>query len=328
MSAMITASGAEIGSIFEGRLAYEKVRETLVLRRPKPLMSLRANHLPLDKAARLRLIAQPTALQSCPTGSICGQPGTEPSEFGQFCTDNQDCMIDVHNQMFSTDPNKGTIELFDCIQCCADWSLCFINDGIGPGLTEPVADASACAPLLFLENPTSAASSPWTSPEAGVFFDVTGTGTPVRTAWTDPHSRSAFLTLPGPDGLVHNGKQMFGNFSRQPPSANPNGFLALAEYDKPENGGNGDGTIDERDAVFAGLRLWIDENHDGISQPSELHWLPELGVTSISLKYQPSMRKDQFGNEIRYRARINAAPSSGDADAGEAIYSVIFVSTK
>jgi hypothetical protein len=93
-------------------------------------------------------------------------------------------------------------------------------------------------------------------------FDIEGSGEPVQMGWTARGAENAFLALPGPDGLVHNGKQLFGNHTPQPQSDHPNGFDALRVYDT-----NNDGVIDARDPVFKSLRLWIDENHDGISQP-------------------------------------------------------------
>src|SRR5712692_2381432 len=141
-----------------------------------------------------------------------------------------------------------------------------------------------------------------TSAANGVTFDIAGTGNPIQLAWTAANANNAFLALPGPDGLVHTGKQLFGNFTPQPSIPIPNGFAALAVYDDPKNGGNGDGVIDSQDAIFSSLRLWIDTNHDGISQPNELFSLPSLGVNSISLNYKADLRVDQYGNLFRYRA--------------------------
>jgi hypothetical protein len=155
----------------------------------------------------------------------------------------------------------------------------------------------------------------------GVSFDISGTGHPIQMGWT-AGANNAFLALPGADGLVHNGKQLFGNFTPQPQSSTPNGFAALAVYDDPRNGGNGDGVIDAKDAVFSSLRLWVDSNHDGISQPEELYTLPSLGVNSISLNYHADERTDQWGNVFHYHAQVNP----GDpASVGRQAYDVFFV---
>lgn len=156
----------------------------------------------------------------------------------------------------------------------------------------------------------------------GVLFDISDTGVPIQIGWTAKGAANAFLCLPDSNGMCDDGKDLFGNWTPQPPSNNPNGFAALAVYDQPTNGGNGDGVIDARDAIFSSLRLWIDANHDGISQPNELYTLPALGVTSISLNYKWDQRTDQYGNVFRYRAQVNP----GDpASVGRVAYDVYFV---
>lgn len=110
--------------------------------------------------------------------------------------------------------------------------------------------------------------------------------------------------------MIDSGRELFGNHTpqaAQPAGRGRNGFLALAKFDKAEGGGNSDGRIDGRDAVFASLRLWRDANHDGVSQPSELHALPSLGVARVHLDYKESKRTDEHGNRFLYRAKVEDA---------------------
>jgi hypothetical protein len=201
---------------------------------------------------------------------------------------------------------------------CGDGDPCL---GGGTGFTTP-----DCSPIII---DVSGQGFSLTDAQHGVSFDIAGTGKPVQIAWTAPGVANAFLCLDRDgDGHITSGKELFGNFTPQPPSPHPNGFLALAEFDKPENGGNGDGIIDQRDAVFKDLRLWVDVNHDGISETGELFRLSDLGVFSISLKYKESRLTDQYGNRFRFRAKINVKDQQDDGSAaGPLAYDVFLTAS-
>jgi hypothetical protein len=163
-----------------------------------------------------------------------------------------------------------------------------------------------------------------TNVQNGVEFDFDGGGKLAPIAWTQRNAKVGFLALSREaNGLVDDGADLFGNMTPQPGGPiGGNGYKALAVFDQPTNGGNGDGQITVADAIWPRLRIWVDANHDGVSQPSELLTLDQAGVRAISLSYTASHWQDAYGNQFRYRGQITwSKPVNGKIHA--VIYDVV-----
>jgi hypothetical protein len=212
---------------------------------------------------------------------------------------------------------------------CSHWCVDGCNQAkrdICEQLGAPYCVAGQCYTPILID--TLGDGFRLTSAKSGVVFNLIP-NLPVKIAWTEVNSDDAWLTLDrNGNGLVDNGQELFGNVTpqAQPPiGVERNGFLALAEYDKPANGGDGDGIITRDDSVFESLRLWQDANHNGISESDELFSLEAKGLGKIFLDYKESKRTDQNGNQFRYRAKVKDAK---DAQLGRWAWDVFLQMTK
>lgn len=140
-----------------------------------------------------------------------------------------------------------------------------------------------------------ASGGPWVFADASdpVSFDLEADGVPERWTWTATGSRIAFLALDrNGNGRIDNGRELFGD-----QDGDVNGFEALRNYDNSR-----DGQITESDAVWPYLLLWIDANHNGVSETDELEGVMRSGLEALRLDYHWTAREDRSANSLRYQA--------------------------
>jgi hypothetical protein len=208
---------------------------------------------------------------------------------------------------FALDGSKSVTATFE--QTPPDTPL----DGGPRTLNNPTCgDPGQCSPIL-LNFGTGTYSL--TSVDDGVVFDLGGAGA-VRTAWTARGTAMGFLALDRDgNGRIDTGRELFGNATRlRDGTFAPNGFIALAEFDE-----NHDGVIDAMDPSWRVLSVWIDANHNGWSEPSELQTLAASGAEAIALDHHFTGRTDGYGNSFRYQSIVTIGGRRGP------LYDVWFV---
>jgi hypothetical protein len=137
-----------------------------------------------------------------------------------------------------------------------------------------------------------------TSLDDPVWFWIDMEGQNEATAWTNPQTEEAFLWMDLNHDHVTQVTELFGSRMMGYGSYYANGFVALLRFDRPAYGGNLDGQITQQDAVWHELRLWVDRNHDSVSQPAEISVPSSHGIVALNLGYVPGNSTDEHGNEL------------------------------
>jgi len=145
--------------------------------------------------------------------------------------------------------------------------------------------------------------------EEGVNFDLDGDGYLDHVSWTRANSDDALLALDrNHNGLIDSGLELFGNHTQVllpgGTFTTPHGFAALQFFELPTPGVPNyanNNLINTDDPGFNDLLLWVDSNHNGISEPNELRNARDSGLESIdAFNVHESRRQDQFGNLFKF----------------------------
>lgn len=168
-------------------------------------------------------------------------------------------------------------------------------------LSRDVGDAPTSLYVLDLEGN----GITLTAASDGVDFDIDGTGRRTRVGWTTAGSDDAFLALDvNRNGSIDSAKELIGTRTSLPDGkviTSANEVLRVLQgLGPPVPGGKlppGSATFDPDDAAFTSVLVWVDGNHDGRSEASELRTLEAAHVRSIAGGFRRSRDVDANGNQ-------------------------------
>jgi hypothetical protein len=164
---------------------------------------------------------------------------------------------------------------------------------------------------LDLQNPF-----PFTPVDKGVRFDIDADGDLEQVSWTEPGTDVAFLAIDADnDGAITSGRELIGRYAVAGVTGSADALGALA---RNAAGGRVHAALDSEHPLFPRVLFWIDFNHNGVSEPSELD--PVSGsVADIGLGFRPHHRRDRFGNESRFRGFVHVRTAPGANAATSAV---------
>ena len=157
------------------------------------------------------------------------------------------------------------------------------DGGDGDGSSSS-GDGDGADPLIFDMDGNGVSLS---SCANGVMFDIDNDGKLDQTGWTDGRDGLLAIDRNG-NGKIDSQSELFGNIVDA-------AYQHLANHDS-----NADGKIDRHDDVWPQLKMWVDRNKDGITDPGELETMGDIRMESINVNYDTV-------NEINAGSNITAA---------------------
>jgi len=155
--------------------------------------------------------------------------------------------------------------------------------------------------------------------ERTVLFDIDHDGSLEQTGWVAPGEGIVVIDRNGNgkiDDISETLSEYYGGAIGTKPYAN--GFDALKSLDS-----NHDNQFTSADTAWNSVKIWIDANADGRTDPGELKTLDQLGITSINLNAATQSGLVNNGNEIlasgSFTQTVNGTPVTREALAASFI---------